>query len=475
MSSKLKILKNSFFLIFQPLLMSVVSLFVMGYIARKLGTSDFGIFNFVTMFIMIFYPLATMGLDRVMIRDMPGIQDKSPYTGKIVPLRMLTTLFAIAIIILATTILGYPKRTTIAMYLACCLFVAQLFSESLTDIFNGSERMEFTALVNMVSGLTLIVLSVIMIYLGFGLYELIGVYAFGNMTGCAVAIYLISKIFFKIKLQISWSFFKEKIMDGLHFFLMTMMWFVMIRLDIVFLSKKVSMAELGLYTSAILLVTKLSIIPQGIAGSLLPAISNLQSKNEISEISDVARTVTTKIFLIALPAVIIVSFLADDIIKFIYGEKYYGAGIILKIGIWAFMLRCVSFLEFSLLTAMHKERQMLRSYFLALVYCIMSNILLINLYGILGAVFAFVSSQLVLVILFSITTCRSINAIFNSGEMIKIIMLNGALSLALIYLKSYNFFAVVSFCFIFYVSGAMVLNLLTLKDLQDLRRVFRAV
>lgn len=453
--------------------MNVISLFVIGYIARKLGTSDFGIFNFVTTFTMLFYPVAMMGLNRVTIRDLAGMDERQSYAGKMVTLRIVTTFFAIVIIILAANIIDYPQRTTFAMYLACFIFMFQLFSESLTDIYNACERMEFTALVRMVAGLTLTALSVIVLYLGFGLYELIGVYAFGQMIGCAVALYLIIKFFFKIRFRINWSFIKEKMRDGFQFFLMTMMWFAMMRLDTIFLSKKISMTELGLYLSAIILVRRLSIVPQGIAGSLLPAISNLQSKGKINETSEVICTFFTKISLIALPAVIIVSFFADDIIKIIFGGQFDGAGIILRIGIWAFLFRCFSFLEFSVLTAFHKEHQMLKSYVFATIYCVISNIFLIHFYGSLGAVLAFASTQLTVFIFFTIFTYKTIRTIFYAGELFRITILNGALFLFLFFLRSYNIFWVIPSCFLFYFVGALILKLLTLQNLLDLKRLFK--
>ena len=52
-----KIIKNSIWLIVQPLILNFISLFIIGYIARKLGQSDYGKFIFAFGFVSIFLPL----------------------------------------------------------------------------------------------------------------------------------------------------------------------------------------------------------------------------------------------------------------------------------------------------------------------------------------------------------------------------------------------------------------------------------
>jgi O-antigen/teichoic acid export membrane protein len=472
MGKKSTILRNSMFLTVQPLLLNLISLIVIGYIARKLGKSDFGIFNFVTTFTMLLYPLAVMGLNRITVRDLASIDDKSSYASKMIPARILTSLIAIVFIIIATYILDYSRRTTVAMYLACSIFFFQLLSESLTDIFNSMERMEFTAMVGMISGLTLTLLSFIVLYIGFGLFELIGVYAFGQMIGCILALYFMTKFFLHLRIQPSWSFITEKVKDGFQFFLMTMMWFSMLRLDTIILSKKVSMSELGVYTSAMLLVTRLAIIPNAFASSLLPAISHSYSKHQMSEISNIANTFITNIILLILPCVIVVSFFSYDIIELIFGFQFRSAGIILRITIWTFLLNCIAFTEFSILTGIRKENVLLRSYIISTLYCVMSNLLFIHYFGTVGAAFAFFSTQLILVLLFSHFSYKYVAKLFNLDSIVRIILLNLGLILLLYLLRVHISFWSIFVGSVFYLVGALFLRLITIQEIFNLKKLF---
>lgn len=472
MDTQLRILRNSFFLSAQPLMMNIISLFVVGYIARKLGRADFGIFNLVSTITMLFFPVAMMGLNRITVRDMASIKEKGTYGRQMITTRLLTSLLAAGLIVFAANALGYGDRTIHAMYLGCAIFLFQVLSEISTDIFGSQERMEFTALVRMVAGLTLTALSVVVLYLGFGLFEVIGVYAFGQMVGCILAIFLVSKLFLRVKLDFSLAFVKEKIREGFPFFLMTLMWYAMMRLDTIFLSKRVEMAELGLYTSAIVLVTRLSIIPHGIANSLLPAISSLLSKGEEREITKITQPFLIRLVLLVLPGCIAVSVFSSDIITIIFGKEFHGGGVILRIGIWAFFIRCVAFVEFSILTAFHKERQMMWSYIFAIFYCFSANLTLIHYFQSLGAVSAFVSTQFVVLILFSFFAFRTIRLPLPLNLLSKIIGLNLIFASILYLLREENIFWVVPVGFVAYMASAVIMKIFSLKSFLQLKSIF---
>lgn len=453
----------------QPLLMNFISLFVMGYIARKLGPSDFGIFNFSTSFILLFYPIAVLGLNRINVRDLSTLSmiEKGIYVSKMLPIRLVTTVISIFLIILFTNILDYPMRTTYALYMSCIILTFQLILEFFNEMFNSLERMEYTALTKMIAGLSLTIMSVIILFMGYRLYALIGVYAFGQMIGAVLAIVLLKRNFLNIQFNIDSIFIRVKIKDGFPFFLMTMFWFLMERLDTIILSKKLSMEELGLYTSAILLITRISIVPQGISNAMLPTISKLYKQGKLGEISDITATYFNKILFIILPGCIMVSYFSDEIMGFIFGNEYRDAGIILSIGIWVFLVRCIAGVEFAILTAFYKQKLMTISYFIATIYCLIANITLVKLYGSMGGVIAFSSTQLVILLLCTIIMMRSVNINFQLDELLKIITLNVLLFVVFFIFRSFNFFLVVISTLFLYLLCAFFCRLLKIADLIE--------
>ncbi|MHB8893956.1 MAG: flippase [Candidatus Geothermincolia bacterium] len=472
MSNQALILRNSLFLTLQPLFMNIVSLLVTGYIARRIDTSDFGIFNFVVTYIMLFFPLAILGMNRVMIKDMAGSEGREKYAGKLLPLRFTATVLVGAAIVISAHLLGYPARVVAAIGVGSLIFLFQMFSETFSDIFHSYQRMEFTALIGLVAGMTLTILSAVAAYLGYGLFGILGAYVFGQMLGALLALTLLRKYFFRIRLRLDLKFCREKIVEGFPFFLMTMLWYAMMRVDTLVLSKKVGMDQIGLYTAAIMLVTKLSIIPQGISSAILPELSRLVSLDKKEEMAELVRKFMSKLLVFVLPGTILASAYAEVMMRIIFGEKYSGGSIILSIGIWAFLLRCLAFVEFSLLTALGMQKKMLGYYVVGFAYCIVANFLLIWKYGRLGAVFAYVTSQLLLTALFTARATKSVGPLFSAQQIAKIVTLNATLTVFLYLLRDANYVLGIASSLALYLAGALALRLVRVQEILHLKKMF---
>jgi PST family polysaccharide transporter len=454
--------------------MNVLSLFVVGYVARKLGKADFGIFNFVTNFTMIFYPIGVLGLNRLTIRDLAIVEYPQVYAEKMLASRAVSGLFAVGLIIGIAAISEYPERTTNAINLAAIIFLFQLMTESLTDFFNAFQKMQYTALIAMLAGLTLQSLSIVVLFLGYGLFHLLCVYILGQIIGFSAAVYLTLQNHISIRLNFDWIFMRIRFFEGIQFFLMTMMWFAITRLDTVFLSKVVSMEQLGLYTSALLLVTKLLFIPHAVSSALLPALSKAYSTGNCQEISVVSGSFITKIFFVVLPCVITISFFSDTVISIVFGGKYNGASEYLEIGIWAFLFTCISFCEFSILTAVRKQQLLLKAYLISGVYCVGANLIMIRFFEMKGAIIAFTTTQILLFLLFSYYVRKTIQNIFEWKKIIKVLILN--MVLIQLYICLYNqisWWLLIGFGILFYTFGLLALKLVYLKELKEFKNIFR--
>ena len=99
--STTKVARNSIWLIAQPLIMSIASLFVVGLIARKLGPNDYGVFVFAFAFTMMFRPIINVGLRALTVRTIAEDKSAAPaYLGQMLVLRSLLGVLAIALVYL---------------------------------------------------------------------------------------------------------------------------------------------------------------------------------------------------------------------------------------------------------------------------------------------------------------------------------------------------------------------------------------
>ncbi len=466
-----RVARNSFFLTAQPLFMNVVSLLAVAYIARTLGVTDFGIFNLAITYTMLFYPVAQGGLNRVMVRDLASLDDKADYTARILPLRVIITGLAAFALTLTALVAGYDGRTTLAIIAGCSIFVGQMLAEIFGDVFLASERTHFSAIAQLVAGLTLTALSVAVLYIGLGLFAMIAVYAFGQFLGLGLAAYFLHTKFFRLGWHIDWRFGAQKLTEGLPFFASTMMWSLTSRIDTVVLSKWSTPVELGLYTAAMLLVTRMGIVPQGISTALLPTISRLFSTGDIQEASAIIRRMSDTLIILVLPAVVFVGAFSGAITSVLFGSHYAGAAIVLTIGIWILLLKCIIAVQFSVLAGCKREKSVMKSYAITTVYCVVSSWILVQSYGMVGAVVASLSTQLLLTVLF--VWYSPIRRMFHPAVFLKTVVLGAAMLVAVSATNGWNQWYSMALVASLAAGGAFAAGLVRLDQLRWLGQTFR--
>jgi len=466
-----RVARNSFFLTAQPLFMNVVSMFAVAYIARTLGVADFGIFNLVTTYAMLFNPVAQAGLNRVMVRDLASLSDKAEYAARMIALRAVITGVAAFGMVLTAAVAGYDGRTTLAIIAGSSIFVGQMLAEIFADVFLAFERTRFTAIAQLVAGLTLTVLSIAVLYIGLGLFAMIAVYAFGQFLGLGLAVYFIHTKFLRLRWHADWRFAAKSLAEGLPFFASTMMWSITSRIDTLVLSKSSSPAELGLYTSGMLLVARMGILPQGISAALLPTLSRLFSGGETREASTIIRSVSDTLVVLVLPAVVFVVIYSGTITSVLFGSHYVGAAAVLTVGIWILLLKCIIAVQFSVLAGCKREKDVMKSYAVTTGYSILASWLLIRSYGMIGAAFASLSTQILLTVLF--LWYSPIRRMIHLGVALKTVGLGGAMLATAYAVSGWNTWCSMGLVASLAAGGAFASGLVRLEQLTWLRRTFR--
>jgi O-antigen/teichoic acid export membrane protein len=396
-----RVARNTFFLTAQPLVMNVLSLLSVAYIARTLGVEDFGAFNLMITFTTLFAPVAQLGLNRVMVRDMAASADRRDYAARILPVRVALVAAATVVLLIAAWLGGYHGRIQLAIAAGTSIFVFQSLAEIGGDIFLACEETRHTAVAQFIGGLTLTLLSVAVLYLGFGLFAMIATYAFGQFLGFALILHFLRTRLFPTGWTIDVPFALAKLRTGLPFFASTMMWSLIGRVDTLAVGGFARAVDLGYYTSSMLLVSRGAIVAQGVSTALLPAVARLHAAGDTAGVTSLVRKVSEALFIVTLPGVAYVAAFAAPIAMTLFGGRYAGAAPILAIGVWAIVVRCVAAVQFSVLAGCGRERAVMASYAITVAFAVPATWLLVRFAGIVGGAVATVASQIVLAALFA--------------------------------------------------------------------------
>ncbi len=362
-----KILKNSLFLIIQPLILNFISIFVIGYIARKLGEINYGKFIFASTFVLMFYGISGFGLRTITVRDIA--ENKSnlkEYFGKMLSLRLFLSVIMVLSIFISINIMGYPKETKTLVYLLSSMVIFMTVTTAVQDVFQALEEMKYVAYSQLVSGMTINILSICMLFLGHGLVGLVLAYCLGNLLGMLSALNYLFKYFVVPRMKLNFSFYWTLLRRGITFSVPGLLSAIGGRIGIVILSKISGDASVGIYGAANNLVEKLMIVPDGLCTAVFPALT-VAFKNSKEEGKALFSKFFRYLFLFIFPLVFGISVLGEHIIRLIYGSRFVSSALILQLLIWWFFVESLNSFRGWAFYSVHKEKSVA---FISLIYTI---------------------------------------------------------------------------------------------------------
>jgi len=270
----------------------------------------------------------------------------------------------ILIIIFISTILGVISELSIAYYKA--LF--QIIYEAYLRL---SHRF----------ALLLIILPLIYFTKDIDIYLL-------SIFLLALAISIASVLILKIKLNFHYIFISLKesfsiVRKSYKFALLSVAAFALVQLDIIFVKTILGNESAGYYKIASIFYLPFTIIPGSMMGVILPLLSKY--KNEPSRFESIQNKVYRLLALLSVLIVYSVSSFAAPLIEFLFEGNYNSSIPVLRILIWALIPFYLDMISGYVLIADGFEKEPLKINLFAIMISLMGNILLIHLFGIIGA------------------------------------------------------------------------------------------
>jgi O-antigen/teichoic acid export membrane protein len=474
MSSTEKVVKNSLWLIVQPLVLNIISIFVIGYIARTLGQADYGRFVFAFAFVMMFSPIANMGLRAIMVREVAEDKNKvSIFLGKIMTLRFFFALIALATIFFAVNLMHYPPITKIVVYIASLTIIFNTITTTFQDTFQAYEKMEYVAYTQFISGLVLTALSVLVLYIGYRLIGLTMVYCFGSFLGLVIASWYLFKKFTIPKIKIDFLFWKRSLYKGTPFFYPSLVALIGAKIGIIFLSKMSGDTSVGIYGAANNLVEKLIIIPDGICTAIFPTMASTYqaSKNDAAHLF---QRFFLYLFLLGLPIAIGTTILAKPIITLIYGTEYHASILILQVLAWWLFLTFLTMIQGYALGAIHQEKKAAIVPFITTPCYIILNLILIPRFREIGVGISSVAVAILSFIIHSIFIRKYlvVDNLLRNKLFIKMLIANILMGVFVFLFGKYNVFLSILIGVIIYSFTILFLRIVSSDDLLKLWKVF---
>ena len=384
---------NTSWLFMEKLVRIVLGLFVGIWVARYLGPAKYGLLNYAQAFVGLFTPVATLGLNNIVIRDL--VQNESKRDALLGTAFLVKLFGSIIVFFLLAIAVNFTSNDTFTNVLVFIIASATLFqSSNVIDFYFQSQVLsKYAVYSHFISLLFSSIIKIYFILIQASLIWFALVFAFENF------ILLLGFLYFYTKQKLSvlrWEFnltlAKELIKDSWPLIFSGIVVSIYMRIDQIMIKEMLDNEAVGNYVAAVRISEAWYFIPTIISGSVFPAIINAKKMNDQFYYNRLQKLYDLMVWLaiaIALP----MTFLSDWLVEVLYGQQYNMTGSALMIHIWAAVFVFLGVANSKWLISENLQKYSLINTSIGALTNIILNYCLLQVIGINGAAIATLISQ----------------------------------------------------------------------------------
>lgn len=389
-----KLAKNAAALAVGGIAAQAAFVLVEALIARRLGQELYGIFSTVFVLTSLSLWVVDGGL------GWKAIQDGSRRPGEI-PRLFGTSLLLRAAIFLAfyplalaiVSLFGYSDRVILLFGIFYAYALIMVVQDSLASVHAAEQRMEVNAFYQGLTPAVICLLAYFSVTRDQGIRTV--AYAYLAGSGAVTAVWL-ALVWIRIKPWIDFRGAPEILKGSYQYGLTGLLGQAFLKIDILLLSLLRDMTEVGIYAAAAKLFDLANKIPILSVRVVAPLLFQ-KSHEDVAGYRKICNAMVRVATGVAMGIGLSFNLLAEPLIILVFGESYAEAAIILRILGAAFALRFVSIALQTVLTTSDLHARRTKSIAMATAANIGFNLVLIPLYGPIGAAVSVILGNLALI------------------------------------------------------------------------------
>ncbi len=377
----------------ERILRLVASLFIGIWVARYLGPTQFGLFSYAVAFASLFSSFAKLGLDDIVVRDLVSEPTKGDiYLGTAFWLKLIGSIAMLCLVGIALQFTASDSITKLYVFIVASGAIFQAF-EVVDFYFQSQVLSKFVSICKMTQLLISSLLKLYLMFINADLFWFVLVTLVDQAT-LAISLYLAYRYqktggFFRC---FDWVIAKKLLNNSWPLIISGFVIMVYMRIDQIMIKDILGEKEVGIYSAAVRVCEIWYVIPMIIASSLFPSVVNAKKVSESLFYSRIQHLYSF-MFIVSFSIALLMTFLSDWIMVFLYGEPYREGGQVLMINIWAgvFVFWGVASSKWFLSEGLQKILTI--NTVVGAVVNVILNLILIPKYGVCGAAISTVISQ----------------------------------------------------------------------------------
>ena len=397
MSQVKTIFKNMSWLLISQIIISICGFIWTILMARYLGVEDYGIFGFAVSLTGIFCILFDLGIGVHSVRHIATNYESAPkYLGNAIPLKGVFSICGFIIIFFVLIIMKCNEVTIIVTLLFAIEQIIKKFVELMNATFQAFEEGKYQGILDTLMNILLFIFIIIAIYCDLGLYGIAFAYIISNILALIYGYYILNKYITKPNYEFDRTFCKNITIAAIPFAATAILSSIYYSIDMVMLTNMVGNYATGIYNATYKLISVLTLFYGVYTAVIFPVMSKFFKNDEKMLLISYEKSIKYLMMAI-IPIAIGTMFYSSDIIQLIYGHKYDQAASVLSILIWTVCLLFISGAGNTLLNASYKEVSVTKIYFIAAIFNVVLNFIMIPHFSYNGAAITTVLSDVLIV------------------------------------------------------------------------------
>lgn len=402
-----KVLRNTIFLASTEMVLKILGFLWIVYLGRALTVGLFGTYSVVNSFITIFSFLPELGIGLIVVREIAKNKNKADeYLTSSFSINIMMAIITIISIFITGKLLHYPQNLMLLLFIASITLLVGTLRSAPLYFFEGTENMKMVSVTNFFNTLFLIGGAMV----GFSLsFSLLGIFL-GMLGGTVVSLVLSYMMFLKHhrspRIVFSIDTIRNMVFMGLPLAIASFSFLVYTRIESIILLQFLGDKAVGVYNSStpfVLSLMQLLNVPFVMA--LYPTLVKLFEEDKTRFKNAIKKSLLV-ISLWSFPSAFIIHFFAPVIIPFFFGEKFNTGIPVLQILIFFVPFASLSALLYKILIIYNRQKLYMVINLIGAGIDILLNIVLIKNLGLIGAAYASVITQFVLLIIFGFAVWR---------------------------------------------------------------------
>jgi O-antigen/teichoic acid export membrane protein len=376
-------------------------------VSRQLGPDFFGVFSFLTTVVISANCFSNLGLDIWMVREVTKAPSKGKwYLSSILGLKMVTSLVTIILVFLVFRVTDLPQTTLKLLGILSASIFLNTVSQTLWHYGNCFKQFIYHSVLWATSNIIKAVLGIALVFLFHDLKILIVGIVVAEAISMILSFYIIRRKFGSFVPVFQFTVWKDFLARSAPIGMGMIFGVLYFRLDIVMLQLMTEEKVVGFYNAAYKLFEVSVVLSHSFMVVLFPTLVEEHHYDQVLFKKRFKRVIAIFSLIGGSIALVLWSF-SHEIIKMIYGDKFFPSAQILDVLAVSTLLFFISFLLSHILISSGRERVNTWNLIGVFVLNITLNLAWIPQYGAIGAAWATLFCEIVLVAMLSFQTQKS--------------------------------------------------------------------